>query len=132
MTALILAGAAWSVLAAYSAIVFNVAGWRRPKAVAAWGFSDVWRRRCRWTSQNLGGVPGVYVYSVVGVAWYVGQAVDLGRRIDQHGFDIRFLPCTHVLTIRTSEAELDDTERALIRAHPWVRLTRVNRTRGGS
>jgi len=132
MTALIVAAAGWWLLAAYCVAVWLLAGWQRQKAAGLWGFSDVWRRRCRWASEHLDGVPGVYVYSVFGVAWYVGQAVDLGRRIDQHGFDIRFAPCTHVLTIRTSEAELDDTERALIRAHPWVRLTRVNRTRGGS
>ena len=130
MTALLAVGAVWAALACYSAGAFLLAAWRSPKGGGLWGWADLWRRRCKWTAAHLDDTPGIYVYWAGLIPWYVGQSVNLGDRIDQHGFDTRFMPCTHVTAYACPASRLDDDERNLIQAYPWTRLLKINRTKG--
>lgn len=128
MTAVLIPGGMLLLVALYGWTVVLAAGWGRRKTVVAWVWSDLWRRKA---SADVGDGPGVYVYMAFGlIPWYSGQAENLARRLDQHGFDIRFMPCLSVATIACPADLLDDEERNLIRAFPWCRLLKINRTKG--
>lgn len=124
--ALALSSGAVGVIGLYGAAVVRVVG--RP-------FVGRWKRT-GWNAKaprarHIADRPGVYVQWCGPIPLYAGQTVDYAARSQGHGKDVRALLWTHWSFVPW-DGDLDEPERFLIRALPWCRWTRMNKTRGGS
>lgn len=131
MIRLVVAGTlgAVGVLGLYGAAVVLLLAKGRP-------FLFRWHRH-GWSARaprvrQIEDVRGVYVMLWLCIPMYGGQTVNAVDRFVGHGKDTRALLWTHGAFIPWPEGDLDEPERFIIRAFPWLRWSGMNKTAGGS
>ena len=117
------------VLGLYGATIVMVLAKGRP-FVFRW-VRHGWAARAPRT-RHVEDIRGVYVQFCGPFPMYAGQTVDSRSRSIAHGKDTRALLWTHGAFIPWPDGDLDEPERFLIRAFPWVRWFGMNKTGGGS